>query len=236
MNTFPLSFPQTWDVVQTVVTLLGIDGDHMTQPILPNSEALIRLETKGLQGEELVRRAAELRDVCLKSIEGLREYGFERFGGHLNAKFSKQLLLCKAARVITPGFVATYPDAATMLQDAMPSLLDFNFVTPKVLDGLTLELLTYFPIAKNLPSYTISTRDFWLSHKQELPLWFDLVRKLWLFQPSSAMIERVFSVVNNVFGSQQTTILNDLFELTAMLRHNRGIRRGTSKDAPDPIV
>ncbi|CAN0571815.1 unnamed protein product, partial [Laminaria digitata] len=38
------------------------------------------------------------------------------------------------------------------------------------------------------------------------------------------MMERVFSVVNNVFGAQQTTILNDLFELTVMLRHNRGIR------------
>ncbi|CAN0489187.1 unnamed protein product, partial [Laminaria digitata] len=65
----------------------------------------------------------------------------------------------------------------------------------------------------------------WLSYKEQLPLWLDLVRKLWLFQPSSAMrMERVFSVVNNVFGAQQTTILNDLFELMVMLRHNRGIR------------
>ena len=67
-----------------------------------------------------------------------------------------------------------------------------------------------------------------------MALWFDLVHKLWLFQPSSAMMERVFSVVNNVFGAQQTTILNDLLELTVMLRHNRGIRRGTRKDAPEP--
>ena len=48
------------------------------------------------------------------------------------------------------------------------------------------------------------------------------------------MMERVFSVVNNVFGALQTTILNDLFELTVMLRHNRGVRRGTRKDAPEP--
>ncbi|CAN0423148.1 unnamed protein product, partial [Laminaria digitata] len=86
------------------------------------------------------------------------------------------------------------------------------------------ELVIYFPIAESLPSYSISTRDLWLSYKEQLPLWFDLVRKLWLFQPLSAMMERVFSVVNNVFRAQQTTILNDLFELTIMLRHNRGIR------------
>ena len=111
----------------------------------------------------------------------MREYGFDRFGGHVRAKFSKQLLLCKAARVIKPGFVATYADASVMLED-MPSLLGFNFVTPAVLDGLTLELMAYFPIAKSLPSYSISTRDFWLSYKEHLPLWFDLVRKLWLRQ------------------------------------------------------
>ena len=39
------------------------------------------------------------------------------------------------------------------------------------------------------------------------------------------MMERVFSVVNKVFGVQQTTTLTDLFELTVMLGHNRGIRR-----------
>ena len=52
------------------------------------------------------------------------------------------------------------------------------------------------------------------------------------------MMERVFSIVNIVFGAaaaQQTTIiLNDLFELTVMLRHYSGIRRGTRKDAPEP--
>ena len=36
-------------------------------------------------------------------------------------------------------------------------------------------------------------------------------------------------------AAQQTTIiLNDLFELTVMLRHYSGIRRGTRKDAPEP--
>ena len=70
---------------------------------------------------------------------------------------------------------------------------------------------------------------------EQLPLLFDLVRNRWLFQPSSAMMKRVFSVVNIVFGAQQTTfILNDLFELTVMWRHYSGIRRGTRTDAPEP--
>lgn len=48
------------------------------------------------------------------------------------------------------------------------------------------------------------------------------------------MMERAFSVMNNVFGKQQTTVLNDHFELTVMLRHNRGIRRGARNNTPDP--
>ena len=48
------------------------------------------------------------------------------------------------------------------------------------------------------------------------------------------MMERVFPVVNNVIGAQQTTFLNDLSELTVMLRYNRGIRRDTRKETPEP--
>ena len=62
---------------------------------------------------------------------------------------------------------------------------------------------------------------------------FDLVRKLWLFQPPSTMMaERVFSVVNYAFGAQPTTVLNDPFELTV----NVAPQHGTRMDAPDPIV
>lgn len=31
-------------------------------------------------------------------------------------------------------------------------------------------------------------------------------------------------------GKQQMTLMNDLFELTVMLRHNRGVRRDARKD------
>ena len=47
------------------------------------------------------------------------------------------------------------------------------------------------------------------------------------------MMERAFSVMTNIVGAQQTTVLNDLFELSVMLRHNRGLRRGARKDAVD---
>ncbi|CAN0515366.1 unnamed protein product, partial [Laminaria digitata] len=61
----------------------------------------------------------------------------------------------------------------------------------------------------------------WVDNAASLPAWFKVVKKLWLVQPSSAMMERVFSVLNDVFGKQPTTCLNDLVETTVMVRFNR---------------
>lgn len=221
---------QAWDIVQEVVTALGIDGEQLTEPMLPNMEAIIRESTTKLKGVALELKKQEMRSLCMTWIEDLRQYSWERFGGHDDAKFRTQLLLFKAARAITPSFVAMHEDMQTM-SESMEGLRAFNFVTPAVFTNLLAELPRYFSTVKSLPDLSTSTRDFWLCNKDELPSWFDLVRKLWLLQPSSAMMERAFSVMNNVFGKQQTNMLNDLFELTVMLRFNRGLARSTN-DAP----
>ena len=220
---------QVWDIMQTVVTLLGIDGEQITNPILSNMEAVIRDATKNLTGVALQLKKDEVRGLCMTCIEDLREYAWERVGDHDAAHFRNQLLLFKAARVIRPSFVGVYGDANELVND-MQGLLAFKFMTPEMFSNLTKEVVTYFPIVKHLPDLSLSTKNFWLAYKKELPTWFDLVRKLWLFQPSSAMMERAFSVMNNVFGKQQMTLMNDLFELTVMLRHNRGVRRDARKD------
>ncbi|CAN0476938.1 unnamed protein product [Laminaria digitata] len=125
----------------------------------------------------------------------------------------------KASRVIDPQFINLHADAASV---NLEGLLRFPFITHRDLDALRVELGTYFPIVKHLPNHNIVTKDFWPSNRTKLPAWFDLVRKLWVIQPSSAMMEWAFSVIN-IFGSQQTTVLNDLFELSVMLRHNCGV-------------
>ena len=44
------------------------------------------MTTTDLQGPELELNNAELSYIGLACPEGLREYGFERFGGHVRAK------------------------------------------------------------------------------------------------------------------------------------------------------
>ena len=118
--------------------------------------------------------------------------------------------------MIKPGVVAMYADASVMLQDT-PSLLRFNFVSRTIVDGLSLELITYFLITKNLPRYCISTRDFRASFKEKPLLWFDMVRKLSLIHAGTC----VLGVVNNVCGAWQTTMLNYLLELAVLVRHSQ---------------
>ena len=45
-------------------------------------------------------------------------------------------------------------------------------------------------------------------------------KKAFLVQPSSAAAERVFSVLNNSFGANQTNSLEDYVEATVMLQYN----------------
>lgn len=54
------------------------------------------------------------------------------------------------------------------------------------------------------------------------------------------MMERVFSVLNNVFGKQQTNALNDLGETTVMVRfkyagRTKGVRAQAAELVEDPV-
>ena len=76
----------------------------------------------------------------------------------------------------------------------------------------------------NLLNTSVTCEDdkltWWANHKDTLPHWSSLVKKLLLIQPSSASAERVFSLLTNAFGSQQESALQDYLEASVMLRYN----------------
>ncbi|CAN0385678.1 unnamed protein product, partial [Laminaria digitata] len=131
-------------------------------------------------------------------------------------KFRKEPDLFKVARIIYPSFVRQQ-----LRDDVQPKALRiFPFVTKEEVVILTAELPKYINAAAAARA-TYPVRSFWVDNTVALPGWYKVVKKLWLVQPSSAMMERVFSVLNNVFGKRQTTCLNDLVETTVMARFNR---------------
>ena len=66
-----------------------------------------------------------------------------------------------------------------------------------------------------------------VAHRDTLPHWCVLVKKLLLIQPRSAAAERVFSLLASAFTSQQDSALQDYLEAFVMLRviKHRYVRR-----------
>jgi len=62
---------------------------------------------------------------------------------------------------------------------------------------------------------------FWSSHRL-LPAWSEFAHLVFLLQPTSACVERAFSMLKYIMGPQQMHSLRDKIEATLMLRYNRG--------------
>ena len=69
-------------------------------------------------------------------------------------------------------------------------------------------------------SPTIDKLEWWKKHSNELPHWSAACKLVLLVQPSSAAAERVFSLLSNSFGEQQTSSLEETIETSIMLQYN----------------
>jgi len=62
---------------------------------------------------------------------------------------------------------------------------------------------------------------WWKEHSKDLPCWSAAAEKILLVQPSSAAAERVFSLLQNLFGSFQDATLADYVQVFPMLQYNK---------------
>ncbi len=62
---------------------------------------------------------------------------------------------------------------------------------------------------------------WWKVQERLLPKWSWFVKKMLLIQPSSASVERVFSIVNRIYSKDRYSSLNDMIELSVMLAYNK---------------
>ena len=67
--------------------------------------------------------------------------------------------------------------------------------------------------------------EFWVDHKEELPRWHGVAKKIALIQPSSAFMERAFSILRAYMDERQASSFSDRVAAAALLKYNRG--RGT---------
>ena len=141
--------------------------------------------------------------------------GLEYFNLQLNTSLRISLMAFKAARLINPIVIRNLnPDASSV--DLLKS---FPFVTADEICNLKGELPAYLAKAEDLDE-KVYKLSWWKSQETSLPNWCTVVKKNLLLQPSSAAVERVFSLLNSGFGTQQEQSFQDYIQASVMLRYN----------------
>lgn len=63
--------------------------------------------------------------------------------------------------------------------------------------------------------------EFWKTKKEKVPHWFDFSRHIGVYQPSSAFVERVFSVFQNTITERKERSLIDYINASLMAQINK---------------
>ena len=102
--------------------------------------------------------------------------------------------------------------------------------TPKAgpIGALMAELAAYTTAAAGVEE-NIDAMRWWRQHRTTLPNWSRLACAVALFQPSSACVERIFSMLEALYNDTQTATLEDAREASIQLRYNNLQREELAK-------
>ena len=116
------------------------------------------------------------------------------------------------------------------LLDEWPKALKGIAKYPDLIPGLKSSLAAYKAACLELPG-DFDLLRWWRLKKKDLPFWAQLLRIVLLLAPSSAAVERVFSIMRRTFGKDQDKALGDMIRTSLMLQYNyRNHSRGRAED------
>ena len=86
------------------------------------------------------------------------------------------------------------------------------------ISNLKTELAEYLSLAGVTK---IDILDWWVKNADKLQSWATAYKKIMLCQPSSAVSERIFSLLRSSFSDNQNLALEDYIEVSLMLQCNK---------------
>ena len=98
-----------------------------------------------------------------------------------------------------------------------------------LIEHLVQELPTYLALAAAAPpldhssvtDYTAGLLLWWRTRHQRMPAWAEAARIAFALSCTSAASERIFSLVEGMFGTDQVSALADQLQAAVMLRYNK---------------
>ena len=70
-------------------------------------------------------------------------------------------------------------------------------------------------------AFTEAVLEFWRKHGNKMPTWREMAKRVFAIPPNSAAPERVFSLLEAMFGKDQIAALSDMIQAALMLRYNK---------------
>lgn len=173
---------------------------------------------------ELPEHVALVRDCLVPAFDYLEQ----RFASaHAGGQYScaQQMQMYAAIRVFNPSYAASVQLTGAHV-DALA------VVTPIArlcsLPALKAELPAYvaavagvvIPSAPDIAAFTEQVLTWWRVNASRFPAWACAARIVFALSPNSASCERVFSLLESMFGDAQTSALADYLQASLMLAYN----------------
>lgn len=229
-------------------------------PVWPNVTAVSRkyhlsvIPSDAPNLVELLRRKMEKDLVHAQNVVApANKYFMSHFGsiescgaGNDTGEMNNLVTLYKCARIVNPFKAhALFRAGSEVVQTQID---DFARVFPL----LKRDNARVIALKKELPEYLVCTQHasmdpgldaadasqamsaWWAAHASRLPAWSALARHVFLLVPSSAAVERVFSILRNTFGKEQKSAGEDLMELSMFLQYNRRPGAGQQEQGLPP--
>ena len=191
-----------YETIQEVISAVQVGN-------IPNVQAIAKsISSSSAVQQQLVAHAKNCAEPALNY-----------FKQQLTSSLKVPLAAFKASRLFNPNTVKFLnPDASSV--DTLSVIPFFN---QEEITALKRELPSYLAKIEaidNDDSSDVDCLKFWKSSESTLPQWAAAVKKILIVQPSSAAVERVFSMLNNAFKDKQQNSLQDYIEVSTMLRYN----------------
>ena len=163
-----------YEAIETIRA--SIQAGHM-----PNVNAMAqRLSSRPLS-DQLCKQWVDYAKCCIQP-------GLDYFEKQLASNLSSSFMVFKSCRLFSPQKVNSMQPDAAAVQDALSVIPFFN---SGEVDSLKEELPSYLALVADTDA-NFSPLEWWKSNSNALPNWSAAARKIFLIQPTSATVERVF--------------------------------------------
>ena len=182
------------------------------------------------QDEQEVRNIIDVTQLpdwqkAVGMVKGAYDYLEDRITDHCQGPYhcSGPYEVCRVSQLFDPSYAATNLTAASVdeLCEAIPSLSDKANLKSEVEAYKTAAAAAPAMDHSDVHSFTEAVLEFWRKNGKKMKTWRKMAKRVFTIPPNSAASERIFALLEAMFGKDQDRSLSDMIQAALMLRYNK---------------